>query len=150
MKSKTNIIFSFCILALAVICYLSVSQPIRFEAEQKVREKAVTERIAKIIIAEQKYAAAKGAAASTLKQLTSEGFLADSLQTIPYSDGKSFALEVDVKIGRSGRKKQTVRVGATYDDYLNGLDKASVKNLNDKAAAAGRYPGVQVESELSD
>ena len=43
-----------CAIALAVLCVLSVSSPMRFEHQQQQREKAVKERLVKIRTAEEK------------------------------------------------------------------------------------------------
>ena len=55
MKKFFQIILAVAILALVFVIYMQISTPIRFENEQKKREKAVIERIKDIRIAERQY-----------------------------------------------------------------------------------------------
>ena len=72
------------------------------------------------------------------------GYLADSLQYIPFSDGKRFDLAATVQVSKSGRQLPLAECGATYDTYLNGLDENSIANLIEKANERGRYAGIRM------
>ena len=70
--------------------------------------------------------------------------MADSLQYIPFSDGKRFDLSATVQVSKSGRQLPLAECGATYDTYLNGLDENSIANLIEKANERGRYAGIRM------
>ncbi|MDR0962541.1 MAG: hypothetical protein LBM62_08305 [Mediterranea sp.] len=55
MKTVFNIVLGLCVVALVYICYESIMGPIRFEQEQKIREKAVIARLVDIRKAQQEY-----------------------------------------------------------------------------------------------
>jgi hypothetical protein len=55
MKAVFNILLALCIVALVYICFESIMGPIRFESEQKMREKAVVARLIDIRKAQIEY-----------------------------------------------------------------------------------------------
>lgn len=130
--------------ALAVVSGLSIYAPIRFDRQRAAREQAVKERLVKIRYAEEQYRKAHGTYTDDFGMLVSSGLLADSLQFIPFTDGKRFDLTVTTQIAKSGRQLSLMECGATYDDYLNGLDANSISNLTEEAYSAGRYPGLKI------
>lgn len=132
-----------CVIALTVLCLLSVSSPMRFEHQQQQREKAVKERLVKIRTAEEKYRIRHGVYTADFSTLVKSGLIADSLQYIPYSDGKRFTIDVTTTIAKSGRQIPLMECSAAYDDYLKGLDKNSVDNLTQAANESGRFPGLK-------
>ena len=73
--------------------------------------------------------------------LFGKGFVADSIQYIPYSNGKKFELEKSVVTNKSGT---VMECRATYDDYLQGLSAREVANLKDFADKTERYPGLKI------
>lgn len=141
--SKSYILF-FLAAALAAVCGLSIYSPIRFDSQRAARERAVKERLIKIRYAEEKYRKATGAYTDNFNTLVKQGFLADSLQYIPFTEGKKFELTVTTQISKSGRQLPLMECGATYEDYLSGLDAGSISNLTDEAYNAGRYPGLKI------
>lgn len=132
-----------CVIVLAVLCVLSVSSPMRFGHQQQQREKAVKERLIKIRTAEEKYRLRHGVYTADFSTLIKSGLLADSLQYIPYSDGKRFTINVTTIIAKSGRQIPLMECSAAYDDYLKRLDKNSVDNLTQAANESGRFPGLK-------
>lgn len=72
------------------------------------------------------------------------GFVADSIQYIPYSQGKVFKLEKSVVVNKSGTVQNVMECSATYDDYLNGLSPREVGNLKDMADKTERFPGLKI------
>ena len=83
------------------------------------------------------------------QSLVQGGFLADSLQFIPYSEGKRFELSADVKIGKSGRQMPVMECGANYADYLSDLDADQTAGLIEEANNSGRYPGLKIGDILT-
>ncbi len=47
-------------------------------------------------------------------------------------------------MGKSGRQVPVMQCGATYDQYLKGLDGNAVANLTEKANMSGRFPGLMI------
>ena len=143
-KINNNIILTLCVLVLAIICFLSVDAPIRFQKEQAKREVTVKQHLLKIRAAEEKYRKAHSVYTGDFTKLVKEGYLADSLRYIPFSGGKVFALTVSSQITKSGRQIPLMECSAGYYDYLSGLDENSVNNLIQKANETGRYPGLKI------
>ncbi len=143
-KIKSNLVLGVLALALAVTCGLSVYSPIRFDKQRSIREHAVKERLIKIRYAEEKYRMANGVYADDFNTLVKGGYLADSLQYIPFTDNKQFSLATTVQTGKSGRQTPLMECGAEYKEYLSGLDVNSVSNLTEEANNAGRYPGLKI------
>jgi hypothetical protein len=57
-----------------------------------------------------------------------------------------FTMAMDT-IETSSKAKITVFEAKTpYDDYLKGLDRQEIVNLNDEAKTIGKYPGLKVGS----
>ena len=76
--------------------------------------------------------------------LFGKDFVADSIQYIPYSNGKVFELEKSVVTNKSGVVQNVMECRATYDDYLQGLSSREVSNLKDMAEKTERYPGLKI------
>lgn len=132
-----------CVLALVVISFLSVNAPIRFDRERTKRELVVKRQLLQVRRAQQRYFAATGNYCGSLAELVGRGYLPDSLQTVPFSDGRPWRLRVSAATAPSGRQRPAVECGATYDDYLCGLDAESVNSLSVTAQTSGRYPGLR-------
>ena len=144
LKIRNNFILTLCVLALVVVCVLSIYQPMRFDEQRTKREQAVKERLIKIRQAEERYRKATGSYAGNFQTLTKSGLLADSLTLIPYSDGERFELSATLKIEKSGREVPLMECGAQYHQYLNGLDENSIANLIEAASNQGSYPGLRI------
>lgn len=144
VKINNNHILALLAAALAVACFMSLYVPIRFGRQQEARERTVKERLIKIRSAQERYRKTHGTYAADLLLLVRSGLLADSLQYIPYSDGKKFTLETTVQTARSGRAVPLMECGAGYNDYLSGLDKNAIDELTERANNAGRYPGMKI------
>lgn len=129
---------------LAATCAMSVCGPMRFDEKKAVRENAVKERLVKIRNAEEAYRKANGTYAGDFRTLVNSGLLPDSLQYIPNTEGKRFSLTVTNIMTKSGRSVPLMECGATYAEYLSGLDENSVSNLMEEAERSGRYPGLKV------
>ena len=144
LLKNQNIILGFCVLVLVVLCWLSVERPMRFEREQAEREKAVKARLLHIRTAEERYRARKGVYTGDWATLIRAKLLADSLQYVPFSGKERFHLEASFVMGKSGRQIPVMQCGATYDQYLKGLDENAVANLTEKANMGGRFPGLMI------
>lgn len=131
-------------LVLVVLCVLSVSSPMRFDSEREAREVVVRQRLLVIRGAEEKYRAAHGTYTGSFDVLARSGLLADSLRVIPFSEGKTFDLQVSSFVARSGKQTPLMQCGAEYAQYLDGLDKNAIAALADEAREAGRFPGLKI------
>ena len=150
MRIKRNHILIACVVALAAACIWSVSRPLRFQRQCEKRETVVKERLLKIRQAEERYLQAQGEYAPDFATLIQGGYLADSLQYVPYSDGEPFDLAASAAITRSGKVVPLMQCGALYHQYLKGLDENSIGNLTEAADAAGRYPGLKIGDLTQD
>lgn len=146
MKRKINhqYLLLGCVVVLALLCFLSIDAPIRFDHERKEREVAVKERLMKIRQAEELYRQRHGTYTGSFETLAKEKLLADSLSYIPYSDQKRFELQTNAIVSKSGQQVPLMECRAAYGEYLQGLDKTSVADLIQEAEGAGRYPGLKI------
>ncbi|MGI6233128.1 MAG: hypothetical protein ACOYJF_09815 [Prevotella sp.] len=138
-----NFLLAICVLVLVVLCWLSVEQPLRFEREQQRREQVVKHRLLQIRSAEEHYKAKHGTYSGQFASLVKSGLIADSLQYVPFSDGERFQLTASFVIGKTGRQIPVMECGATFQQYLKGLDRNSVANLIERANASGHFPGLK-------
>ena len=129
----TKLFLVLCTLLLAIMCLLSIRQPLTFQNERARREKVVASRLLLIRSAEMRYKTAKGVYCASFDTLVHEGWIADSLQFIPYSGGKRFTLSATVLNTLGG---QTVPV-------MEGMDRRQIELLNQKAISAGAFPGMK-------
>ena len=116
----------------------------RFKRQCEEREAVVKERLMQIRQAEERFRKDTGEYAPDFTALIENGYLADSLQYVPYSDGAVFDLAASAVITRSGKVIPVMQCGALYHQYLKGLDDNSIGNLTEAADAAGRYPGLKI------
>lgn len=135
--------------ALCAVCFMSVYSPMHFDDQQAVRERAVKERLVRIRNAEEAFRKANNSYAGSFAELVGSGLLADSLQYIPYSEGRRFDLTATTVTGKSGRNVPLMECGAKYNDYLNGLDENRIANLIEAANNSGRYPGLKIGDLLT-
>ncbi|MBR4187636.1 MAG: hypothetical protein IKO60_04220 [Bacteroidaceae bacterium] len=76
-----------------------------------------------------------------------EGFEADSLCFIPYSEGDTFELIACPNTTRSGTIIQVMECNAPDSSFLKGMGKAGkrlIYNRNEEANAKGAYPGLRI------
>ena len=76
-----------------------------------------------------------------------EGFEADSLRFIPYSEGDTFELIACPNTTRSGTIIQVMECNAPDSSFLKGMGKAGkrlIYNRNEEANAKGAYPGLKI------
>lgn len=144
IKVNHNYILGLLAVALCTVCVLSVYTPMSFDSRQEQRERAVKQRLLQIRNAEEMFRSRHGVYAGDFRTLVDSGFLADSLQYIPFTKGKKFDLATTTVIGKSGRNVPLMECGAKYNDYLDGLDNNSIANLIEAADNAGRYPGLRI------
>ncbi len=151
MKPKINInyILGSCVVAMLVLCLLSVWQPMHFDNVRTERERDVRQQITRIMAAEERYRQHHGIYTGSLDTLVREHYITDSQQYIPYSDGKKFHLAATVNVGKNGQQTPLVECGATYEDYLDGLDQDAINQLTEQANYAGEYPGLK-EGDISN
>ena len=71
-------------------------------------------------------------------------------QYIPYSDGKKFTLSATTIVSKSGKQIPLMECGASYEDFLNGLDENAVQELIDNAMISGAYPGLKIGDITTD
>lgn len=138
----TNIILAAAAVALAALCFASVTAPLRFDSAKAEREKAVKQRLMLIRAAEERYLKAESRYCASLDTLVARGYMADSLRYIPHSDGQVFELQTSVVVTPSGKAQPTMMCGARYETYLDGLDDNSIAETAASAAATGEYPGL--------
>ena len=139
----TKLFLVLCTLLLAIMCLLSIRQPLTFQNERARREKVVASRLLLIRSAEMRYKAAKGVFCASFDTLVHEGWIADSLQFIPDSGGKRFTLSTTVLNTLGGQTVPVMECGALYDDFLQGMDRRQIELLNQKAISAGAFPGMK-------
>lgn len=145
MKIKTQLILlTFCVLALALANVLSVGGTMHFNEQREEREQVVKRRLVQIRSAEEAYCRKHGVYTDRLDELVGGGLLADSLRKIPFSGGKSFDVSVSTQISKTGKTIPLLECSASFDDYLKGMDANSVRQLNDEANKAGRFPGLKI------
>ena len=131
IKLHHNLLLAGCALVVLLLCFFSLEAPMRFAREQQRREQIIRVRLLKVY-------------AGTFQQLVQGGFLADSLQFIPFGNGAKFDLSATVQISKSGQQTPLVECGATYGTYLSDLDANAVANLTEKAYASGAYAGIKL------
>lgn len=143
-KIKTSYILGACVFVMALLCFLSIDSPMRFNRQRNERETVVKTQLIKIRQAEEKYRAKHGAYTGSFDILVKEGLLADSLRYIPYTDKETFDLQASTQMGKSGNQIPLMECSAEYSQYLQGLDKTSVTDLTEEANSSGRFPGLKI------
>ena len=146
MRIKTNHLLTLAILLLALVAYMSVSRPLRFEDQRKERELTVKQRLTAIREAAERYRSDSGRYASRFDQLVDARYLADSLRFIPYSPDEAFTLKTSIQTNPLGEEEPLMECGAEYTQYLRGLPDEEVQALTEKALAQGEYPGLRIGS----
>ena len=76
-----------------------------------------------------------------------EGFVADSMRYIPFSEGDTFELIACPNTTRSGTIIQVMECNAPDSSFLKGMGKAGkrlIYNRNEEANAKGAYAGLRI------
>ena len=149
-KLNNNYILGACVVVLIALCILSIWQPMHFQQEQARREQAVKTRLMLIQKAEERYRAKHGVYTGDFKTLVKGKYLADSLQYIPFSDGKKFSLAATTIVGKSGKQIPLMECGATYEDFLYGLNENNIQEITEQANGAGLFPGLKIGDITTD
>lgn len=144
MKVSNNSILALCTVVLAVLAFMSVYGTIRFQTVREQRETAVKQRLVRIRAAEEAFRKCTGTYSNSFATLVKGGYLADSLQYIPFADGKRFELNTSVQLLKSGREIPLMECSAGYHDYLKGMDENAVSNLIQEANESGAFPGLRI------
>lgn len=145
-KWNNNAGLGLCVVVLVLLCVASIMRPLHFQQQQTRRETIVKQRLLTIRAAEERYRQRHGVYTGDFANLVGSGLLADSLQYIPFSDGRKFHLEASVLLSRGGHNVPLMECSATYDDYLHDLNRDAVGNLNEEAGEQGRFPGLKIGS----
>ena len=135
-KISNNSILAACVLTMLMLCLLSVWQPIHFQREKEQREAAVKQRLMTIRTAEENYRKRHGT--YTGKWIDKE------MQYIPFSDNRKFSLSATTIVTKNGKQIPLMECGATYDEYLVGLNEDAIQQETDNANMDGRYPGLKI------
>lgn len=142
---KINIVLAFVAAVLAGLCWISVSAPMRFDKERVRREAVVKQRLMGIRAAAERFRQRSGAYTGSLQTLVDSAGLADSLQYIPFATGKKrFHMQASSVVSRAGRSMPVMECYATYDEYLDGLDRDAIMSLTSATGAAGRFAGLKI------
>jgi len=144
MKIKINYILSLAVILLVIFCFLSIHPPIDFQKEREKREKTVKGYLTKIRFAEENYLKVKGTYGNSFKVLIDNGYMADSLQYIPFSNKKAFTLSTTLMREKSGEQIPLMECSAGFEDYLRGLDKDKIQNLINEANKSRAFPGLKI------
>lgn len=144
MRNKTNILLGISTVILIVLCVASISVPMNFEAERQQREKLVKERLITIRQAEESYRNTHGTYCGNIEKLVKTMKLPLSTALIPGTGNKKWLIKTAEAPGSNGKTVPLMECGATYSEYLNGLNPQEIEKLTLKAEDAGRYPGLKI------
>lgn len=143
-KINNNVVLGACVLVMMALCILSVAQPIIFQKRAESRAAEVRARLAVIQQAEEKYKERHGVYTGDFATLVKGKYLKAEDQYIPYSGGKKFSLAATTIVGKSGKQIPMMECGATYAEYLDGLDEEAIEQATAQANYAGNYPGIKI------
>jgi len=139
-----NLLLGFLVCALLIAIIASVLKPMSFNDTAAKRETEVIERMKVIRSAEARYRKINnGVFCSSIDSLVMQGYLADSLKYIPYSDGKKFEISTNFITNSNGSNVHVMECRAYYEDYLKGLSEEYVADMTNEAVANGFFPGVK-------
>ena len=151
-KINNNAILGACVIIMMLLCALSISQPLIFEKQMASREAEVKEKLMLIRSAEERYRAKHGVYTGDFAVLIKAKYLKAEDTLIPYSDGRKFSLAATTIIHKSGKQIPLMECGATYEDYLDGLNEEAIQQVTEKASDAGNFPGLKIgnNSKVTD
>ena len=127
MKKLFQIILALVIVALVFVIYKQISTPIRFENEQKTREKAVIERIKDIRIAERQFK-------SKYQRFTADFDTLINFVLTETMEGERKIVDEDDSVGmamlKKARKKNVEKfIYSVKDSMFKHLTPEQVRNL---------------------
>ncbi|MCD7937961.1 MAG: cytochrome P450 [Tannerellaceae bacterium] len=71
----------------------------------------------------------------------------DEMRYVPTTNNRvQFAMDTATITSASGYVVKVFQAGVTYNEYLDGLDRQEIINLNDRANKLEKYPGLRVGS----
>lgn len=143
-KHINNYILAAFAAILVFVCIRSIYAPVLFDGERESREREVRMRLAAIRRAQEANLRLTGTYSGSLDELTARGLLAAPQKFIPHSGGEEFHLRTATLTTASGREVPVMECSATFDEYLKGLDEASIAELTEEAGNAGRFPGLKI------
>lgn len=143
-KHINNYILAAFAAILVFVCIRSIYAPVLFDGERESREREVRMRLAAIRRAQEANLRLTGTYSGSLDELTARGLLAAPQKFIPHSGGEEFHLRTATLTTASGREVPVMECSATFDEYLRGLDEASIAELTEEAGNAGRFPGLKI------
>lgn len=74
-----------------------------------------------------------------------KNFNADSLQYVPFTNGKKFVMDtVSYESPKSGYKMHLFEAKVSNNVYMEGLDRQEIVNMNGLAEDLEKYPGLKV------
>lgn len=144
IKYGNNLLLGGCVVLLLVLCWLSVSSPIRFDRERKHREQAVIACLLKIRAAEDAYHTRHGIYAPSIDSLVAEKLISKETAIIPYSNGQKFVINTAIVTGADGSAIRLIECGASYAQYLYNMDKGQIEQLTRQANESGQYAGLKI------
>lgn len=144
MQNKTNTILIISTIMLIVLCFFSVWSPMNFARQREQRERQVKERLASIRQAEEAYRARHGAYCGSIDRLVKEMRLPAATVLIPGSENEKWKIRTAVVPGSSNKPVPLMECGATYSDYLHGLNRREIERITLKATGSGKYPGLKI------
>lgn len=83
---------------------------------------------------------------SALSVLFGEGYDADVLCNVPFTDGAKFEMGAGIVRTGSNVPIQVFEAKVPYEVYMNGLDPQEILNMRAKALKFEKYPGLKVGS----
>lgn len=143
-KVSHNFLLAGCVVVLLVLCCLSILTPLHFEKERERREREVKHHLLLIRAAEERFRQEHGFYCADFAILVKHGYLADSLQYVPFTPRKRFTLVTSVTTDKQGNTVPLMECGALLADYLQGLDETEVTRLVDETYENGAYPGLKI------
>jgi len=149
-KINNNVVLGACVFVMMTLCILSVGQPLIFQKQMQSREAEVKAKLLTIRLAEEKYKAKHGVYTGDFATLIKGKYLRADDTLIPYADGKKFSLAATTIVGKSGKQIPLMECGASYEDYLDGLNEEAIQEVTDKANYAGLYPGLKIGDITTD
>jgi lipopolysaccharide export LptBFGC system permease protein LptF len=144
MKLVLRILLVVAIIALVYLCVQSILTPIDFEKQQKVREKAISNRLIEIRNAQIGYKNAKGVYAANFEEL--QKFLNET--KIPFLIKEGELTDEQLKEGMT--EQEAVKKGIIRRDTNWVLAKDTLLGRDYNVAMIGKVPGFENHTFLLD
>lgn len=144
MQSKTNIILGASAIVIIALCFVSILSPMNFAKERKIREQQVKECLVSIRQAEETYKARHGAYCGNINRLVKEMRLPANTVYIPGSAKKKWKIQTAVVPGSNDKPIHLMECGATYGEYLHGLNGQEIERITEIATGNDKYPGLKI------